>query len=59
MAHIIPSINAKIMNYSGLSYELVKNIIDAGIDVRFSCYLDNDGSKDLEEFNKYLQMELI
>ena len=55
VAHIIPSINAKIMNYSGLSYEIVKNIIDAGIDVRFSCYLDNDGSKDLEEFNKYLQ----
>ena len=55
VAHTNPSINAKIMNYSGLSYELVKNIIDAGIDVRFSCYLDNDGSKDLEEFDKYLQ----
>ena len=54
VAHINPSINAKIMNYSGLSYELVKNIIDAGIDVRFSCYLDNDGSKDLKEFNQYL-----
>ena len=55
VAHINPSINVKIMNYSGLNYELVKNIIDAGIDVRFSCYLDNDGSKDLEEFNRYLQ----
>lgn len=60
VAHINPDINAKIMNYSGLSYELVKNIIASGIDVRFSCYLDNDGSKDLEEFNKYLEkgMEL-
>lgn len=55
VAHINPNINAQIMNYSGLSYDLVKNIIDAGIDVRFSCYLDNDGSKDLEEFNKYLE----
>lgn len=54
VAHINPNVNAKIMNYSGLSYDLVKNIVDSGIDVRFSCYLDNDGSKDLKEFNKYL-----
>lgn len=55
VAHINPNINAKIMNYAGLSYELVKNIIASGIDVRFSCYLDNDGSKDLEEFDRYLE----
>ncbi len=55
VAHINPNINAKIMNYAGLSYEVVKKIIESGIDVRFSCYLDNDGSKDLEEFNKYLE----
>jgi len=55
VAHINSEKNAKIMNYSGLSYELIKNIIDDGIDVRFSCYLDNDGSKEIEEFEKYLQ----
>ena len=60
VAHIDPNINAKIMNYAGLSYDLVKKIIDTGIDVRFSCYLDNEGSENLEEFDKYLQkgMEL-
>lgn len=55
VAHINSDVNAKIMNYAGLSYELVKNIINSGIDVRFSCYLDNNGSENLEEFNKYLQ----
>lgn len=55
VAHINSEKNAKIMNYAGLRYELIKNIIDDGIDVRFSCYLDNDGSKEIEEFEKYLQ----
>ena len=55
VAHMNPDINAKIMNYEGLNYEVVKKIIETGIDVRFSCYLDNNGSKDLEEFNKYLE----
>lgn len=55
VAHFNPNINAKIMNYDGLSYELVKSIIATGIDIRFSCYLDNDGSKDLEEFDEYLK----
>lgn len=55
VAHIDPVINAKIMNYAGLSYELVKDIINAGISVRFSCYLDSNGNEDLKEFDKYLQ----
>ena len=55
VAHIDSSVNAKIMNYAGLSYDLVKKIINDGIDVRFSCYLDSNGSENLDDFNNYLQ----
>lgn len=55
VAHINHNINAKIMNYEGLSYDLIRDIVNTGIDVRFSCYLDNNGSENLSEFEKYLQ----